>query len=241
VATNVGTTPGPNGIGNVIETDTDYQMEQEDERILVVQNGATIALPLEPLLAFPVWIEADGGPVTVTGPIQGGNVILPQGTIGVFTYSTISGTWSSVVGTGVSGLVATYYADNGSTDIVVGDVSDTTLVTITGIAAIAGQKLLIHATVNYTSIAGNGVIFTGVYVSQPPGPFVIEDATEDSTVIMPSHTVTRVFQVTVSTSGTYSVQLQGICQDGATSATVVGRPPGTGLTPSARLTVEVIN
>lgn len=149
---------------------------------------------------------------------------------------------SPAVGSGMAvppGLVATYYGDNGADTITVSDSVDTPLVTITGILAAAGQKIIVHATVNYTSIAGNGTIFTGIFISQPPGPPVIQDGVENSTIIMPSQTVTRVFEVPVTSTGSYTVQLDAICQDGATSATVLGKPPS--VSPSARLTVEVVS
>ena len=106
-ATNIATLPGPNGIGNTIETNTNYTMGQEDRVVLVVQNGATITLPEEPLLGYPVYIVADGGIVTVSGPIRGGNLTLAQGTIGILTYSAISGEWSSASGNGDGATGAT--------------------------------------------------------------------------------------------------------------------------------------
>ena len=96
LATILATLPGANAPGNTIETNTNYAMSQDDRIVLVVQNGATIALPAAPLLAFPTYVIADGGIVTVNGPIQGGPATLTQGTIGIFTYSTISGMWSTV-------------------------------------------------------------------------------------------------------------------------------------------------
>ena len=106
-ATNIATLPGPNGIGNTIETNTNYTMGQEDRVVLVVQNGATVTLPEEPLLGYPVYIVADGGIVTVSGPIRGGNLTLAQGTIGILTYSAISGEWSSASGNGDGATGAT--------------------------------------------------------------------------------------------------------------------------------------
>ena len=97
-ATNTATAPGPNGDGNTILTDTFYQMGQEDQRVVVMQNAATIALPLQPLNGYPVYITADGGTATITGNIQGGTVVLAQGTIGIFTYSDESGLWSVLTG-----------------------------------------------------------------------------------------------------------------------------------------------
>ena len=99
IAINTATSPGPSGDGNVIETNTVYQMGQEDRCVLVVQTSATIALPLEPLLGYPVFVVADGGSSTVTGPIQGGNQIVSQGSIGIFVYSAISGEWSTTITT----------------------------------------------------------------------------------------------------------------------------------------------
>ena len=57
----------------------------------------------EPLLGYPIYIVADGGVVTVTGSIQGGTQTIPQGSIGVFVYSSISGEWSSDRGVGSAG------------------------------------------------------------------------------------------------------------------------------------------
>lgn len=102
-ATNTATYPGPNGLGNTIETNTNYTMGQEDRCIVVVQSGATIGLPPEPLLGYPVFIVADGGIVTVTGSIRGGSQTLAQGSVGIFIYSSISGEWSKVTGSGGGG------------------------------------------------------------------------------------------------------------------------------------------
>ena len=114
-ATNAGTYPGAYGIGNTIITDTNYTMSTEDERILVVQNGATITLTTKPLLGYPVYVIADGGVVLVEGPIQGGTQTLLQGTIGVFAYSTSSGMWSNIdITTGPRGPTGSTGATGGT-------------------------------------------------------------------------------------------------------------------------------
>ena len=102
LATQRAVQPGPNGTGNTIVTDAFYQMGQEDQRVVVQQNAATVALPLQPLNGYPVFIVADGGIATVTGTIQGGNVSLQQGTIGIFVYSDESGEWSVSTGQGTN-------------------------------------------------------------------------------------------------------------------------------------------
>jgi hypothetical protein len=104
VATVFGTLPGAYATGNTIQTNANYAMGTEDQIIQVVQNGATITLPTEPLDGYVVTIVADGGAVTVLGPIYDGTQVLSQGTIGEFSYSAISGEWSCLVaGSGSSG------------------------------------------------------------------------------------------------------------------------------------------
>jgi len=137
--------------------------------------------------------------------------------------------------------VASYTAGNDPDGVTV-TTALTTLATIDGIAAEAGQKFIVHATVWYTSVVGNGTIFTAVYVTQPPGPDVVEDGAGDSVTVGQSRTVTRVFEIPVTSTGTYNVSLKSNTAGGATSALVLGTsssPPA--VSPSARLTVEVVN
>jgi hypothetical protein len=141
-----------------------------------------------------------------------------------------------------TGLLATYYGDNGSTDITVGT-SNVTLATVPGVVVTQpNQKLIIHATVYYSqTTGGEGTVFTGIFVSTGAGPLVPVDTTGDSLGASEQHTVTRVFELTMASPGTYTVTLQGVCQDGLSTAKVLGKPPGTGVTSSARVTVEVVN
>ena len=101
-ATNTATLPGAGAVGNTILTDTNYTMGTEDQTVIVVQNGAVITLALGPLQGYPIFVVADGGIVTVSGPIQGGTQTLAQGSVGIYEFSTNSGKWSSVVGGGSS-------------------------------------------------------------------------------------------------------------------------------------------
>ena len=66
--------------GNCVETNINYTMQQED-RIIIASAAITVTLPPEPLTGNPVWICADNGAVTVTGPIQGGNQRLPKASL----------------------------------------------------------------------------------------------------------------------------------------------------------------
>ena len=121
--------PGPNaGIGgsggNCVETNINYTMQQED-RIIIASAAITVTLPPEPLTGNPVWICADNGTVTVTGPIQGGNRTIAQGLFGGFTYSALSGEWSTIFSggggagstgaTGATGAGATGVGTQGAT------------------------------------------------------------------------------------------------------------------------------
>ena len=121
--------PGPNaGIGgsggNCVETNINYTMQQED-RIIIASAAITVTLPPEPLTGNPVWICADNGAVTVTGPIQGGNRTIAQGLFGGFTYSALSGEWSTIFSggggagstgaTGATGAGATGVGTQGAT------------------------------------------------------------------------------------------------------------------------------
>src|SRR5271168_3653798 len=62
---------GAQPLVNIIETDTDYDLDQNDA-IVVCQVALTLTLTSQPLTATPIQVVADGGPVTVMGPIQGG-------------------------------------------------------------------------------------------------------------------------------------------------------------------------
>ena len=126
-ATSTGTLPGAGAVGNTILTDTDYAMGTEDQTVLVVQNGATITLALEPLQGYPVFVVADGGIVVVTGPIQGGAQTLAQGTVGIYEFSANSEMWSSVVGGGSSSGTFGYH----TTAINYTTVSENELVNVT--------------------------------------------------------------------------------------------------------------
>src|SRR5271154_4580245 len=82
---------------------------------------------------------------------------------------------------GSTGLIATYFGDNGIADIAV-DNAPTVLVTVPGVAIAAGQKVIVHGSVWLTNIAGGGqgVIFLGISASSG-GPFVpIDGAAESS-------------------------------------------------------------
>jgi hypothetical protein len=233
---------GTQPVVNTIDTDEDYTTAQNDG-IIIARAALTLTLGANPLTGSPLIVIADGGDILVNGPIQLGPITVPQGTLQAFSFSQFSETWS-VIASGTPGLAATYYEDNGQTDIAVGNTGGTVLVTVPGVTITKpNQKIIIHATVWYTATAGDdGTLSTGVFVSQPPGPFVPVDATADSSTPGANHTVTRVFEITMAAPGIYTVQLQGTCQGGLTSAEVFGAAPGgSGITPSARVTVEVVN
>jgi hypothetical protein len=83
-------------IANVIETDTDYTMGQNDFCV-ICQGKITVTLADNPLTATPVIVVADSGPVNVVGGtrvIQGGNVTVKGGTFQLFSFSPLSGEWN---------------------------------------------------------------------------------------------------------------------------------------------------
>jgi len=93
---------GTQPLVNVIETDENYTMGQNDFAVLATQP-LTVTLAKSPLTVTPVLVVADGGAVTVQGganPIQGGAVALAQGTAGFFSFSPISDEWSVLKGGG---------------------------------------------------------------------------------------------------------------------------------------------
>lgn len=97
---------------NVVRTGVNYTMEQNDAGVLATV-AITVTLCPEPLALSPVLIYADGGDVTVAGPLQGGTVTVPQGTTATFSFSPVSNTWgvsSSPNGSGAQS-VTTWYVD----------------------------------------------------------------------------------------------------------------------------------
>src|SRR5271154_2861130 len=98
---------------NVIETSEDYTMAQDDLAV-IAQGPLTITLAPNALTATPVIVISDTGTTTVDGPIQGGPQSVPQGKIGFFSYSPLSGTWSVNID-GCEGQVVVapnYYIDS---------------------------------------------------------------------------------------------------------------------------------
>jgi hypothetical protein len=109
---------GTQPLVNVIKTDIDYTMGQDDLAVLA-QGNVTITLNPNPLTVTPVIVIADSGTVLVTGPVQGGPFSIPQGKIGFFSYSPLSATWSvNVDNTGTIVVAPNYYIDpiHGSDD-----------------------------------------------------------------------------------------------------------------------------
>lgn len=103
--------PSASGTGNTVETNINYTMGQEDSTVLC-SGAVAITLCPEPLAAFPVWVFADSGSVTVKGPIQGGPCTVQTGSVTGFMYSPLSGEWS-VIGGGASQWAKqyTWYVD----------------------------------------------------------------------------------------------------------------------------------
>jgi hypothetical protein len=104
---------GNQPITNVITTDEDYTMGQNDFAV-IAQGPLTVTLNPNPLTATPVIVIADTGTATVDGPIQGGPQSVPQGKIGFFSYSPLTGTWSVNID-GCEGQVTVapnYYIDS---------------------------------------------------------------------------------------------------------------------------------
>ncbi len=142
---------------------------------------------------------------------------------------------------GALSIVKTYYGDNGSTDIAVG-VVPVTLASISGIVVGPNQKLVVQASVFYEATAGEGNIFTAVEAQNGVGPFVPIDATGDSigTALIPLRTFSRSFEEPAEPD-TYTIRISAQCADGLTGAKVIGEPPGSGVSPAARLVVQVVS
>jgi hypothetical protein len=98
---------GTQPLVNVVETDIDYTMGQNDYAVLATV-AVVVTLTPSPLTITPVLIVADGGIVTVDGganPIQGGPVTVAKGTAAFFSFSPLSGSWSVAKGGGGGGGV----------------------------------------------------------------------------------------------------------------------------------------
>ncbi len=140
------------------------------------------------------------------------------------------------------GIVAVYASDNGTTDVAV-VAGNVTLTFVKGVHVTAGQNVIVHASAYYTATAGipgPGRIITSVS-SSSGGPFLLQDQVGESSVVAEEHVTTRSFQITGLPAGDYKFVLEGQVAGSLTGATVPGAPPGSGLTPGARLIVEVVS
>jgi hypothetical protein len=137
----------------------------------------------------------------------------------------------------------TYYADNGSMDIAIPLAPPGTAVTVVsvpGVVVAAGQKLIIHASAYFSAITGGtGPIFFAVFASSG-GPDVPIDGVGQTATAGAQEVITRVFADLAPAAGTYTIKIKANVAAGLTGATVVGTPPGTGLFPGGRLTVQVL-
>jgi hypothetical protein len=96
-------------IVNVVETDEDYTMGQNDLAVLA-SASCTVTLTPSPLTVTPVLVIADGGTVIVEGganPIQGGPVTITQGIFQWFSFSPLSGSWNVAGAGGGAGAAPT--------------------------------------------------------------------------------------------------------------------------------------
>jgi hypothetical protein len=161
---NVAVLPGGNIVGNVQITNEDYTLEQDD-RVILVAAPATITLNDQPLSGFPVWIIADGGMVTVDGPIQGGPSTIMQGFVGIYVQSPSSGLWSLVKGASPSS--GTIEIENQSIPLGPANILDfsgagvtATLAGVTATITIPGsgpQPFIFDTTVGQTNIVANRI------------------------------------------------------------------------------------
>ena len=82
-------------LGNLVTTDiNNYQLQQNDG-IVIAKTSLALKLCSNPIIGTPVIINAAGGNVVVSGPIQGGPVLVLQGTLRSFSFDAASGTFSS--------------------------------------------------------------------------------------------------------------------------------------------------
>jgi hypothetical protein len=115
-----------------------------------------------------------------------------------------------------------------------------TVVTVPGVVVGAGEKLLIHASAYFSAITGGtGPIFFAVFASSG-GPDVPIDGVGQTATAGAQEVITRVFADLAPAPGTYTFKIKANVAAGLTAAKVVGTPPGTGLFPGGRLTVQVL-
>src|SRR5208282_1439135 len=89
---NTPTSTGYQPLPNTTKVGANYTLQQGDGTIIAL---AALTVTLTAYTPQTVAIDADGGDVLVTGPIQGGNVIVPHGKVQFFTYSDASAEWST--------------------------------------------------------------------------------------------------------------------------------------------------
>ena len=69
----------------------DYTLQQGDN---VITALAALTVTLTAAGPLPLTIVADGGDVVLTGPLHGGDMTIPQGSLQTLSYSADSGEWS---------------------------------------------------------------------------------------------------------------------------------------------------
>jgi len=157
----------------------------------------------------------------------------PPGTVAQALDDLAAGSGSSA-----SGLLATYSADNGATDVsILG--TQTPIATTASITVKAGQKLNIHATACFSS---GEISDYAIDMQVLLGATVVDETVENvrsSFAAAEGATVTRSFQIS-PVAGTYTVQLSASQGSGST-VKVLGTAKTSNGTPYGRLLVELVN
>jgi len=153
---------------NVIETDVDYTMQQNDYAVLA-QGTVTVTLTENPLTVTPVLIIADSGTVTIDGganPIQGGPVTVVQGTMTFLSFSPLSEEWSVLAAVGAGGIGNIIFVATGTTDAEAGQ----TLAceTNTGPITIDMPVMPLNKTIEVVDYDANAAA-NNITVTPPPG------------------------------------------------------------------------
>lgn len=146
-------------------------------------------------------------------------------------YALISGLKTSSGG----GLVKTYSAQNAG-PVTAPAGGPTVLCSIAGVVVAAGQKVIVHESVNYTNGEGNSGALQSLTVDA-----ATVDEVGDSLTSLQARTVTRVFEFTPA-AGTHTFTLQAQ-PAGSPSLTIFGPgggPGGVGTLAGAQLVVEVV-
>jgi hypothetical protein len=138
-------------------------------------------------------------------------------------------------GGGSSGLVKTYYADNGATTITFTGAQQP-IATIAGVVVGAGQKVIVHAAV-WVNNSGDSAADSDIQVTENGA---VVDETRGSTLGLADASVARIFELSPA-PGTYTYVLQGAYVGLNSGPQVYGTAGSPNGTPGGRLTVEVVS